>query len=246
MTLDHAKLSFLDRHFRAPMRIMRKEGWREVIAPSDPKECNCCGFRGAFPAHGFGAVQCPACKSSNRHRMLIWYFQNEIPAQLNAETRFLHLAPERSLGAVLQQLPMRYETADIEAKGVDYHFDLQSFDKAIGPFDIIMANHILEHIPDDRAALRTILRLLKPGGLAIITVPMTQDGEKTDEDVNASAEERRRRFGQAGHVRLYGRDLVARLGEAGFAASIWQPPSDAPIARYAMGGEIMFLGRKPT
>ena len=82
--------------------------------------------------------------------------------------------------------------------------------------DLMVCYHVLEHIPDDRAAMREMARVLSPGGLALVQVPF-RPGTVTDEDPDAPEEERVRRFGQADHVRYYGDDFEDRLVEAGLA-----------------------------
>lgn len=89
--------------------------------------------------------------------------------------------------------------------------------------------------------LRTIFRLVKPGGLVIFTVPLRTDSDVSDDDPTVvDPDERVRRYGQDDHLHLYGRDLRERIAQAGFDASIWQPPAD----RFTMSGEPIFLGRK--
>ena len=83
--------------------------------------------------------------------------------------------------------------------------------------------HVLEHIPDDGAAIREMVRVLKPGGLALVQVPYRAT-VPTDEDPNASEEERTQRFGQADHVRYYGKDFNDRLRDNGFD-STYLPPA---------------------
>jgi hypothetical protein len=240
-------MNFWDRNISSRLRLMRKAGIRAVLWPAAVRECNVCSYRGGFGVLAFDKFQCPVCKSANCHRAILWFLQNDLPQIFQAEMRFLHFAPEVSLGAVLRALPnLRYETADIAAKGVDHHFDLQTFAAPLGPFDVVMANHILEHIPDDRAALRNIFRMVKPGGIAIFTVPVRTDSDVTDDDSSVvDPDERTRRYGQFDHLRLYGRDLADRIAQAGFDSSIWQSPENADGDRYAMRGELLFLGRRP-
>ena len=84
-------------------------------------------------------------------------------------------------------------------------------------FDVIVCYHVLEHVPDDRLAMREMRRVLKPGGWAILQSPLRVELEKTYEDFSITApEERERAFGQRDHVRLYGRDYEQRLQESGW------------------------------
>ena len=86
-----------------------------------------------------------------------------------------------------------------------------------GLFDIVLCNHVLEHVTDDRKAMREILRVLKPGGYGIMQVPMELTLEKTYEDPSiVDPHEREVHFRQKDHYRLYGRDYTQRLKECGF------------------------------
>lgn len=104
--------------------------------------------------------------------------------------------------------------------------------------DLLICFHVLEHIPDDIAAMREIRRVLKPHGIGVLQVPL-QTG-LTDEDFQASAKERIRRFGQADHVRHYGRDFEERLATSGldiqrFAPSDYINPNE--VQRFAIAGD---------
>lgn len=93
--------------------------------------------------------------------------------------------------------------------------------------DLIYCSHVLEHIPDDRAAIREIGRLLSPSGVALIQVPWRPD-EATDEDPRASVEERIIRFGQSDHVRFYGSDFEERLAIDGMVVRRVVPTDFVP------------------
>ncbi len=82
-------------------------------------------------------------------------------------------------------------------------------------FDVIYCSHVLEHVPEDRKAMRELRRVLAPAGWAVLQVPIT--AEETFEDPSVTdPEERERLFGQCDHVRRYGPDYALRLKEAGF------------------------------
>jgi ubiquinone/menaquinone biosynthesis C-methylase UbiE len=98
--------------------------------------------------------------------------------------------------------------------------DVTDIDFPDASFDAIFCNHVLEHVPDDRLALREIRRVLRPGGWASLLVPDV-DRPVTDEDPTVTdPHERLRRFGQRDHVRRYGYDYVDRLREAGFVPEV--------------------------
>lgn len=237
----YATYGWLQDNIRWRWRLARRRGISAALSGAGDVRCNVCNFDRAFD-RGF---VCPRCKSGARHRLIRWFLENERPDLLEG-ARMLHFAPERSLGAWLRCVGgLRYETADLCARGVDHHLDITRAIVSGDAFDLVMANHILEHIPDDRAALANIFRMVRPGGLALITVPVRSGELPTDEEPIADPAERKRRYGSEDHVRHYGRDLTNRMTEAGFETVTWSPPASAPVKELAMGGELLFLGTKP-
>jgi SAM-dependent methyltransferase len=89
---------------------------------------------------------------------------------------------------------------------------------------MLVCYHVLEHVPDDAAAMREFARVLAPGGIGLVQVPI-RFGLTTDEDPGADAAERVRRFGQADHVRYYGDDFEQRLVDAGLVFTRVSPRS---------------------
>jgi ubiquinone/menaquinone biosynthesis C-methylase UbiE len=84
-------------------------------------------------------------------------------------------------------------------------------------FDVVICNHVLEHVPDDRLAIREICRVLKSGGYAILQVPIVFSMETTYEDPSITEPaERLKHFKQRDHHRIYGSDYLNRIMEAGF------------------------------
>ena len=112
---------------------------------------------------------------------------------------------------------LTYVTADLESPLADVKLDIQDMPFPEGEFDMIICNHVLEHVPDDRKAIREIFRVLKKGGSAILQVPTSYTMEQTYEDPSiTSSAEREKHFRQKDHYRLYGKDYLLRLTEAGF------------------------------
>ncbi len=174
---------------------------------------------------------CWSCGSLERHRALAVALR-ERPGLLRAGMRVLHVAPEPS---VTRLLPADAEVVrgDLEP-GPDMRrldvTDLREF--ADGRFDAVICMHVLEHVADDRAAMRELRRVLAPDGWAVLNAPITSD--RTDEDARVTdPEDRRRRFGQVDHVRRYGPDYLGRLREAGFGVDVVRLEDDLPADEVA-------------
>lgn len=132
----------------------------------------------------------------------------------------LHFAPEKGLEPRLRGiLGDQYVTTDLEMPAVDTQQDITAMTFEEGSFSLIYCSNVLEHVPEDRKAMSELYRVLKPGGLAIVQVPIK--GEVTYEDpAITDPDERYKHFGQADHVRFYGRDIRERLEAAGFVVKL--------------------------
>ena len=128
----------------------------------------------------------------------------------------LHVAPEPPLAARLRSVPgIEYLAGDLHPAPGQLALDLRDLDLPDASFGLILCLHVLEHIDDDRRALRELRRVLRPGGAAILQVPRRRGPTLEDPSVTTPAE-RLARFGQVDHVRVYGDDYEDRLREAGF------------------------------
>jgi SAM-dependent methyltransferase len=114
---------------------------------------------------------------------------------------------------------IEYLTADLHAPRVMVRMDVTAIDAAEGTFDVILCNHVLEHVTEDRRAMSELHRVLKPGGWAILQVPIRGDVTQEDRSVT-DPRERERLYGQYDHVRQYGRDYADRLRDAGFRVTV--------------------------
>ncbi len=166
---------------------------------------------------GLREVECPWCRSNDRERLLYLFLRRRTKL-FREPMRVLHVAPEARLRRAIERRQTAYETTDLAMPGVDLHAPLDTLPRPDAAYDAVICSHVLEHVADDRAALRELRRVLAPGGFAVLQVPIATRAESTDEDPALPPEERSRRFGDPTHVRLYAEpDYVRRLEEAGFA-----------------------------
>jgi len=159
----------------------------------------------------------PSTLSLERHRLIWLYLKNETDF-FSAQRKVLHMAPEQCfLDLFKNQKNLDYTTADLYSPIVDVKADILNLPFEDDSFDIILCNHVLEHIENDTKAMRELYRVLKPGGMGIFQIPQDLSLEKTYEDFSiTSAEERAKHFGQYDHVRVYGKDYFDRLRKVGF------------------------------
>ncbi|MBN1597070.1 MAG: class I SAM-dependent methyltransferase [Bacteroidales bacterium] len=185
-------------------------------------ECPICGSTySKFLSYGYHAVRnsvlCPKCLSLERHRM-VWLYLKNRTSFFTDPLKVLHVAPEQCFEERFKKLDnLDYITADIESPLADYKCDVQHLPFHNDIFDVVICNHVLEHVDDDAKAMSEILRVMKPGAFAILLVPLSFKLEKTFEDPSiTSAKDRTKYYKQYDHKRLYGLDYPEMLRMAGF------------------------------
>jgi SAM-dependent methyltransferase len=161
---------------------------------------------------------CPACGSAERHRLLWLFLRRELELP-HTRARVLHVAPEPAIGARLRAAPdIDYVSTDLNGSIADVQADLTRLPFEDAAFDVVICNHVLEHIPDDVAAMRELRRVLSERGVALLQHPIDAGRARTLEDWTADTPAAREEtFFQHDHVRIYGRDFAERLRTAGFA-----------------------------
>ena len=164
------------------------------------------------------AATCPVCLATDRERLVYLYLKLKARLFETDPVRLLHVAPEASLLHVLMRNKnIDYLSADLQAPHVMMPMDLCDIPLGDNTFDVILCNHVLEHIADDQQAMRELCRVLKPSGFAILQTPISRKLDKTYEDQSITDPEgRAREYGQWDHVRVYGADYRQRLSDAGF------------------------------
>jgi predicted SAM-dependent methyltransferase len=166
---------------------------------------------------------CPRCGSLDRERLVYLYLKHKTNLFSVERLRVLHVAPGRNLQKVLMVLPnIDYLSADLCSPRAMVKMDITDIKYGDDCFDVIICNHVLEHIPGDRKAMSELYRVLKPGGWSILQVPISLSLDKTYEDPTVqTAEEREKLFGQCDHVRIYAKDYKERLEKAGFSVETY-------------------------
>jgi len=213
-----------------------------------PRICPICGYHGVFVSVGHPPrwdARCPGCGSRERHRLVhLWITQGG--GDRLAGKRILHFAPEKEFARRMRGNAL-YETADLHQPGVTHRIDITRTGLPDAAYDVVMANHVLEHIPDDRRALRELFRVLRPNGVALLTVPINPSRQETYEDPAVTAPaERHAHFSAADHVRYYGLDFSDRLTEAGFAVDIFRLPPAEEVRYGLQRDEWLYVARKPA
>ncbi len=250
-------ITFLMRYVPRPILIRFSYIFNKispVLMKGDKVECPICEghFRSFLP---YGTVKrrdnvlCPKCLSLERHRLLSIYLKTRTDFY-TAPHSVLHIAPEQCFyKRFRQQSNLKYLTADLESPLADVKMDIHQMPFDEGEFDIVLCNHVLEHVQDDAVAMKEIYRVLKPGGWAIMQVPLDDTREETYEDWSiTSPEEREKHFWQKDHVRLFGLDYPKRLANAGFRVEALNLQAEIPAEKREkyrlMEGEILYVCHK--
>ncbi len=162
-------------------------------------------------------VLSPSTLSLERHRLLWLYLKRETNF-FNTNLKVLHFAPEQAFYKRFKKLQnLEYTTTDLNSPLADVKADICNLPFEDDSFDVILCNHVLEHIPDDAKAMKELYRVMKPNGWGIFQVPQDYSRKITFEDNTITdRKERAKIFGQYDHVRIYGMDYFDKLREVGF------------------------------
>jgi len=210
-----------DKLIKIGRNLVSKELKNRVVCPLCNSEFN------AFTP--FGIIQrenarCPQCGSLERHRLLWLYLHKKKIVNILPNISILHFAPEKALYDYFSKNnSIQYIPCDIMPDKYNYngHATVVKVDIINIPyddnfFDIILCNHVLEHIQDDYKAMSELFRVMKKGGWGIFQVPMSHNNNTYEDFSITSPQEREKAFGQLDHVRVYGKDYKKRLESAGF------------------------------
>lgn len=194
---------------------------------------------------------CPACGSSSRHRVIRRLIEQRRWLD-SPGAKFLHFAAEWCLYKALSKAYPRahYMTIDYAPWHGERQEDARKLTFEDGSYDLILCSHVLEHIEEDGQAMREMFRVLRPGGVALIVVPIYPlDRAETEEDFSIQDEAGRLAvFGAIDHVRNYGLDIEGRIRSAGFDVEHLNVGDVVPLAdwdRERLYEEHFFVSTKP-
>lgn len=239
---------------------VRRLGWTQkyirgyLAHSSGPKYCPIAQreFRHFISDKGGGGIT-PSNGARARHRLVWLYLERETSLMAGGQS-LLHVAPERCLFERFSTAPgLTYVPGDKMGEGYGKQagvraLDILAIDFPEATFDYVLCNHVLEHIEADTIAMREIFRVLKPGGSAIVTIPMRRGPTLEDPSATTPAQ-RKKRFGQWDHVRLYGDDITERLTACGFEARLeryGETFSEAERARFGLDRSVIVVARRPA
>lgn len=216
------------------------------LAGPDVRACNICGWQGRsfYPNTGPGynepRTACPGCGCQDRHRSLLALLVATTSAFAPA-TRVVEAAPMRGFESLLKlQKGIDYTSFDLTRHAME-RGDITAMRFPDSSVDYFICLHVLEHVAEERLALAEMRRVLRPGGTAILQVPVDWGVPWTREYPASDPRD-------AGHVRRYGGDFPERIASAGFdvvGRSVLDVFSPAVVTRFGMSPEPVFLANRP-
>lgn len=236
----------LTMYTRGMFKGLRRRFEMLVYTRGTGRICPLCGWEGdhflraGAPGWQRPDARCPQCDSLERHRLAYLRLQPELPSgQLT-----LHVAPEPTIQHWLESISDDYLSIDLDGQRAMQAMDITALPLEDACRTLVYCSDVLEHVPDDAAAIREMRRVLTPTGHAVVQTPVW--GEVTDEDLSVTDKElRRSRFGQADHVRVYGMDIVERLRRGGFAVETLDADDlpSAAVTMHSLGASKLFRCR---
>lgn len=205
-----------------------------------------------FLPYGYQKIRenalCPGTLSLERHRLL-WLYLDRETSFLNDSLKVLHVAPEQVFYQKFKAFShWKYTTTDLHSPLADVKADICALPFEDNSYDLILCNHVLEHIPNDRKAMSELYRVLKKGGTLIAQVPLDENRTTTFEDNSITdRKERTKVFGQYDHVRVYGKDYLEFLDQTGFSSKFIDYTEKLPkeeIKRYGLQYESIPIAKK--
>lgn len=212
-----------------------------------PRQCNICSYQGSFPAFGYPPrfdAYCPNCGSLERHRLFgLWLARNPHAV---AGKDILHFAPESVVTPLVKPQAKTYRTADLDPRYADLVLNIEAIDLPDESVDLIICNHVLEHVHTDRT-LSELKRILRKGGVLLLMFPIIEGWDETYRNpAIQSPREREVHFGQADHIQYYGKDVRDNIAKAGLELTEFTAIEPDVTKHGLTAGEKVFIARCPA
>ncbi|MBU0958232.1 MAG: glycosyltransferase [Nanoarchaeota archaeon] len=248
-------LNFLTLNENASYDFVSGLGWRIGKLKSKLKkgylkkiQCPICNWQGPsfLPYKKTENRQCPRCNSFERHRFLYLYLKRILNKE---KIKLLHIAPEKGISKYLKDKKnIEYLSIDIDEKRAMKKADITNLPFENNSFDLIICNHILEHINNDKKAISELAKVLKKGGQTIISVPLSINKRTIEDPKIKTDEDRERVYQYKGHVRLYGtEEFPELLNKKGFKVTKIESKQFFPketVNKFVLGRDVLHLCEK--
>ena len=161
-----------------------KRWWKSFVYPlTHPLKqrfhCVICNYRGPFinkrarkKVRSRLNAKCPRCSAVERHQFQWQVLQEVFPEHRRQDLSVLHMAPEPCIADRLKVQVGAYLTAGLNRTNVDIQLDIRTLPFAAERFDLVLSSHVLQYVEDDVAGIKEVARVLKPGGIALLPVPL--------------------------------------------------------------------------
>ncbi len=222
--------------------IIRHPG--QLLMKKQPRYCSCCNYQGNFISMRKDQIEkrCPNCGSRPRDRLLAHYLSHH-NVDLAGKC-VLHFSPEPNFFRRLKNEP-NYISGDIKkSKYAKYYVDVTDINYSDNYFDIIICNHIMEHVDDHLKGFRECYRVLKKGGIAFFSIPYDEKLEKTWYPPENMPKEEIEKICGWDHKRIYGRDFPEIISSVNFEVITYLLPTE-DAERYAISlYDPVFVAKK--
>lgn len=198
-----------------------KDTEKEVKAYLETKQfCPICNSYGHFyPWYGDVNPRflyiCPTCLSASRHRFLYYVYKNVL-SNIKQNIKILHMAPEKCFKDLWKNPLIDYTAMDLSPEAYDFvkckRENVLNLSFKDNSFDVVLSNHVIEHVEDENKFMSEVLRVLKPGGKLLLNIPIYFDTQKSFENPDiVTREDRRKFYGDSDHCRKYGTDVIEKF-----------------------------------
>jgi SAM-dependent methyltransferase len=229
---------------------------RGMLDFGDTVECNICNKSfGRFADFNQRInVLCPNCFSLERHRLQFEYLRRHTGI-FTDPLRVLHFAPEKCMhDQIARNVSLEYHTADLMTHFIElievrprHRMSVTEIEFPDDHFDMVICNHLLEHVKDDLRAMAELYRVTKQEGLLLAQVPINVSTDEVFEDFTLSEAQRAILYGSRHHVRYYSeRGFTERLRSVGFSVEVNPLCESLDHGRLRlMRSENLYIMRKP-